>query len=100
LHLEVARLLAAFLGDVVGDFRRVVWHGRGFDPAGLTLSVRRRRASEEFEWLLESAGSGDAAFASYGADGIPDDSEDDRSIFEEEFGTEAMDVSVQFPCRT
>jgi hypothetical protein len=39
----------------------------------------RERASDafaDFEWLLETAGSGDTAVATYGADGVPEDSED------------------------
>ena len=42
-------------------------------------SGERERASDafaDFEWLLETAGSGDTAVATYGADGVPDDSEE------------------------
>ncbi len=41
----------------------------------------RERASDafaDFEWLLETAGSGDTAVATYGADGVPEDSDEDN----------------------
>jgi phenylpropionate dioxygenase-like ring-hydroxylating dioxygenase large terminal subunit len=44
LQLEFARLLAVFLGDVVGKVR-VLGHDWQFDAAGLCLSVRRERST-------------------------------------------------------